>query len=51
MERWPNLELALLGTSADTHTLTPLWLQHQVHALVDRVLEREIARIEKEAGA
>jgi alpha-beta hydrolase superfamily lysophospholipase len=45
MERWPNLELALLGTSADTHTLTPLWLQRQVHALVDRVLEDELKRL------
>jgi hypothetical protein len=45
MDRWPNLELALLGTSADTHTLTPLWLQRQVHALVDRVLEDELKRL------
>jgi alpha-beta hydrolase superfamily lysophospholipase len=45
MDRWPNIELALLGTSADTHTLTPLWLQRQVHALVDRVLEDELKRL------
>jgi alpha-beta hydrolase superfamily lysophospholipase len=45
MDRWPNLELALLGSSADTHTLTPLWLQRQVHALVDRVLEDELERL------
>jgi alpha-beta hydrolase superfamily lysophospholipase len=45
VDRWPNLELALLGTSADTHTLTPLWLQRQVHALVDRVLEDELKRL------
>jgi hypothetical protein len=45
MDRWPNLELALLGTSAETHTLTPLWLQRQVHALVDRVLEDELKRL------
>jgi alpha-beta hydrolase superfamily lysophospholipase len=44
MERWPNLELELMGSSADTHTLTPLWLQRQVHELVDRVLEDELAR-------
>jgi alpha-beta hydrolase superfamily lysophospholipase len=44
MDRWPNLELALIGSSADTHTLTPLWLQRQVHALVDRVLEDELKR-------
>lgn len=45
MDRWPNLELALLGTSAETHTLTPLWLQRQVHSLVDRVLEDELKRL------
>ncbi len=45
LDRWPNLELALLGSSADTHTLTPLWLQRQVHALVDRVLEDELSRL------
>jgi alpha-beta hydrolase superfamily lysophospholipase len=44
LDRWPNIELALRGTSADTHTLTPLWLQRQVHALVDRVLEDELER-------
>jgi alpha-beta hydrolase superfamily lysophospholipase len=49
MERWPNLELALRGTSADTHTLTPLWLQRQVHALVDRVLEDELQRLPEAA--
>ena len=43
--RWPNMELALLGTSADTHTLSPLWLQRQVHDLVDRVLDTELARL------
>ncbi len=45
MDRWPSLELALMGTSADTHTLTPLWLQREVHALVDRVLEDELERL------
>ncbi|HTU78127.1 MAG TPA: hypothetical protein VMF09_05140 [Solirubrobacteraceae bacterium] len=44
-DRWPNLELAVRGTSADTHTLTPLWLQRQVHELVDRALEAELARL------
>jgi len=43
-DRWPNIELALRGTSVDTHTLTPLWLQRQVHALLDRVLEDELER-------
>ncbi len=45
LDRWPNLELAILGTSADTHTLTPLWLQLQVHELVDRALEEELKRL------
>jgi pimeloyl-ACP methyl ester carboxylesterase len=44
MERWPNLELVIGGTSADTHTLTPVWLQRQVHELLDRVLEDELGR-------
>jgi alpha-beta hydrolase superfamily lysophospholipase len=45
IDRWPNLELALMGTSADTHTLTPLWLQRQVHELVDHALEEELKRL------
>jgi alpha-beta hydrolase superfamily lysophospholipase len=45
IDRWSNLELAIRGTSADTHTLTPVWLQRQVHALVDRVLEDELERL------
>ncbi len=44
MASWPNVEIAIRGTSADTHTLTPLWLQRQVHELVDRALEQELAR-------
>jgi pimeloyl-ACP methyl ester carboxylesterase len=45
LDRWPNLELVLTGTSADTHTLTPLWLQRQVHERVDRVLAEELGRL------
>ncbi len=45
IDRWPNLELALMGTSADTHTLTPLWLQRQVHEFLDRALEDELKRL------
>jgi alpha-beta hydrolase superfamily lysophospholipase len=51
IDRWPNLELALRGTSADTHTLTPVWLQRQVHALVDRVLEDELRRLPEASHA
>jgi pimeloyl-ACP methyl ester carboxylesterase len=45
LERWPNLEVEVLGNSADTHGLQPLWLQRQVHALLDRVLEDELGRV------
>ena len=44
-ERWPSVRFVIRGTSADTHTLTPLWLQRQVHELVDGVLEQELARV------
>jgi len=44
-DSWPNLELAILGTSADTHTLTPVWLQRQVHTVIDRVLADELERL------
>lgn len=45
LDRWPNLGLALLGSSVDTNTLNPLWLQREVHALLDRVLDDELARL------
>lgn len=48
LERWPNIEVEFRGTSADTHTLTPRWLQQQVHALVDRALEAELDRLPKQ---
>lgn len=50
LDRWPNLEVEILGTSADTHGLTPLWLQRQVHALLDRVLEDELERVAEGEG-
>jgi alpha-beta hydrolase superfamily lysophospholipase len=50
MDRWPNLQLEIRGTSADTHTLTPVWLQRQVHALVDSVLEGELERLPARAA-
>jgi len=43
--RWPNLELVLAGTSAETHTITPLWLQGEIHELVDRALGSELERL------
>jgi alpha-beta hydrolase superfamily lysophospholipase len=42
--RWPNLVLEHVPVSVDTHTLRPVWLQRQVHELVDRALEAELAR-------
>jgi pimeloyl-ACP methyl ester carboxylesterase len=45
LDRWANLQLAIHGTSADTHTLTPVWLQQEVHELLDRVLEEELGRL------
>ncbi len=43
-ERWPNMEIVIRGSEADTHTLTPLWLQRQVHELVDTALRAELER-------
>lgn len=45
LDRWPNLDVVIRGTSADTHTLTPLWLQLQIHELVDRALQAELERL------
>jgi len=45
LDRWPNLRVEILGTSADTHTLSPPWLQQHVHTLVDEVLQRELELI------
>ena len=44
LHEWPNLEIAVLGNEVETHTLSPPWLQRQVHELVDRVLLDELAR-------
>jgi len=43
-DRWPNLELQTVETSAPPQTLTPLWLQRKVHDVVDGALERELDR-------
>jgi alpha-beta hydrolase superfamily lysophospholipase len=50
-DRWPNLELLTIGTSsaAGTHMFSPLWLQRQVHQLVDGVLDRELERVSERA--
>ncbi len=41
----PNLELVLTGTGADTHTLTPAWLQLEVARRIDAELEAELGRL------
>jgi len=50
LDRWPNLELLTIGTSSvETHGLTPLSLQQQVHQLVDGVLDRELEQVPERA--
>lgn len=50
LDRWPNLELLTIGTaSVETHGLSPLWLQRQVHELVDAVLDRELGQVSERA--
>lgn len=44
LDRWPNLDVVLLGTDVDTHTFQPGWLQRQAHTLVDELLEEELRR-------
>jgi dienelactone hydrolase len=41
---WPNLELATFATAVETHTLAPLWLQREIHELIDGFLEEELGR-------
>ncbi len=49
LDRWPNLELRTIGTPLETHMITPLWLQRQVHELVDGVLDRELEQVSASA--
>ena len=49
LDRWPNLELLTIETSGETRLLTPLWLQRQVHELVDRFLDRELEQVPERA--
>ena len=44
LQSWPNMEVVLTGTSADTHTLTPPWLQREVSERIDRELEMQLRR-------
>jgi alpha-beta hydrolase superfamily lysophospholipase len=49
LDRWPNLELLTIETSVETLMLTPLWVQRQVHELVDGVLDRELEQLPERA--
>jgi alpha-beta hydrolase superfamily lysophospholipase len=42
--RWPDLSIELISATPETHTLRPLRMQREVHAALDRTLERELAR-------
>jgi dienelactone hydrolase len=48
---WPNLRVEIRGDDTDTHTLQPLGLQREVHALLDALLADERARAAGTAGA
>jgi dienelactone hydrolase len=41
----PSLQVVTFDTPAQTHTLAPLWLQREIHALVDGVLDEELERL------
>jgi hypothetical protein len=45
----PGVNLELVPTGAETHTLQPLWVQAQVHAFVDAAFAQELARAERTA--
>lgn len=40
LDRLPHVALDVISLTADTHTLQPLWLQEQVHGLVDTAVGR-----------
>jgi len=42
MQRWPNLRLEVVPGLTDLHTLRQLWLQREVHELLDAALRREL---------
>jgi pimeloyl-ACP methyl ester carboxylesterase len=43
MGQWPNLTLELVPGLSDLHTLRQIWLQQEVHELLDAALRRELA--------
>ena len=50
LSRWPNIDLRTIPLQTDTHLLRPLWLQREVHELVDAAIEREIELARCERG-
>lgn len=44
LDRWPQLEVAIVGTDTLTHTLQPGWLQREVNEVLDRFLADELRR-------
>jgi pimeloyl-ACP methyl ester carboxylesterase len=43
MERWPNLTFEVVPGLSDLHTLRQIWLQQEVHRLLDAALNRELS--------
>jgi pimeloyl-ACP methyl ester carboxylesterase len=44
LEASPCVELELIASGAETHTMQPQWIQQRVHAIADRALDRQLAR-------
>ncbi len=42
LDRWPNISVKLVPTPLNTHSLRPLWVQQEVHALLDGVLREAL---------
>jgi hypothetical protein len=42
--RTPGVTVETIASVADAHTLQPLWIQAEVHAIADRALAAELAR-------
>jgi alpha/beta superfamily hydrolase len=43
----PGVHVDLIDGDLEVHTLEPLWLQREVHALLDRAVERELAHMRR----
>jgi dienelactone hydrolase len=50
LEASPCVELELIASGAETHTMQPQWIQQRVHAIADRALARQLARQEVSAS-